>query len=291
MIPTLAYPGIRRQRRRWQPKSIVLLGAAIVVAAMAIFPLYWMFLTSVTPMGALLTKQPTLFPQLELLSIDAYVSAFTDKDVLRWFGNSVMVTVGSSALAMVVSLMAGYSLSRLPSRGQGATGYALLLTRIIPGTVLVLPLFIMFNSIGLTDGLLALVLANATIIVPFAAWLMKGFFDGIPYELEEAAMIDGCSRFQAVCKIVLPLTAPGLAATALYATMTAWGDFLFARTLIDSTDLWTLTVGLSTFMNENGTDWSGLMAVGLLSVLPLVVLFFVLQPFFVGGLASGGVKG
>lgn len=276
---------------RRRTKSLLRLALGIAIAAVAIFPLYWMFLTSVTPLGGLLTKQPSLLPQLDILDFSAYAKAFTEKGVLTWFANTVLVTIGSTLLAMVVSLMAGYSLSRLPGRGKGATGYALLLTRVIPGTVLVLPLFIMFKAVNLTDGLFALVLANATIIVPFASWLMKGFFDGIPYELEESAMIDGCSRFRAVIKIVLPLTAPGLAATALYATITSWGDFVFARTLIDSTELWTLTVGLTTFMGEHGTDWSGLMAVGVLSVLPLVVLFFVLQPFFVGGLASGGVKG
>nr|WP_246211813.1 carbohydrate ABC transporter permease [Phytoactinopolyspora alkaliphila] len=186
--------------------------------------------------------------------------------------------------------MAGYSLSRLASKFALAVGYSLFLVRLIPATLLVIPLFMMFGAIGLNNTLRSLVIANTVIIVPFAAWLMKSFFDSIPVELEEAAHADGCSRLRAFLIIVLPLAKPGIGAVAIFSAILAWGEFTFARTLIQGDAGVTVTVGLVSFVGEYTADWGALMAAGLLSVGPMVLLFILLEPLLISGLTSGAVK-
>ena len=159
----------------------------------------------------------------------------------------------------------------------------------LPSSLIVIPFFIAFSTFGLIDSRWGLILANAAVGVPFATWLMKGFFDGIPREIELAAMLDGCSGMQAMWYVVLPLAKPGLAACAIYVAIVAWSDFVFARTLVSSPDLWTLTVGMQSFLGEYLVDWSSLMAVGVLSLAPVFVLFLLLEPFLVSGMTQGAV--
>lgn len=264
---------------------------ALLVTLVLLFPLYWMFLTSVLPSSVMLSQQPPLIPPLSEVSLGAYVDAFTRKPIFLWFFNSLFVTLGSALFSMVASTLAGYSLSRFRTRGQAAMGYTLLLNRMLPGTLLVIPLFMMFSYAGMTNSLWTLILANTTVIVPFSTWMMKGFFDGIPVELEEAAMIDGCSRLAALRTVVLPLTRPGLAATCIYSAVLAWSDFLFARTLVYDPEKWTITVGTVSFIGEHSVNWDVLMAAGIISVIPMFVLFVFLEPFLVSSMTSGSVKG
>ena len=220
----------------------------------------------------------------------AYGEVFARKPVLRWFLNSAVVTCGAVAIALVVSTLAGYSLSRYRTRGQQAAGFVLLLSKMLPPTLIVIPFFIMFTTFGMIDSLWGLMLANAAVGVPFASWLLKGFFDGIPQELEQAAMIDGCSELGAMWRITLPLARPGMAASAVYLAIVAWADFVFARTLVSKPDNWLLTVGLQSFVGEHAVDWTMLMAAGSLSLLPVLVLFLLLEPFLVSGMTQGAVN-
>lgn len=271
--------------------KVLLLTVAIVVAVVAISPIYWMVVSSLVPSSKVLSTNPTLIPALDDLSISAYVNVFTRSDVGTWFINSVIVTTGSVAISMVMSVLAGYSLSRMKSKGQAIAGVSMLLTRVLPGTLLVIPLFITYSSLHLLNSRFGLVLANCTVIIPFAVWLMKGFFDSIPFDLEEAASIDGCGIGGAFWRIVLPLTLPGLGATTAYAFVLAWSDYLFVRTFIQDSGLWTMTVGAASFIGENAVDWASLMAVGVLGIVPVAVVFLFLEPLLVRGLAGGAVKG
>ena len=160
----------------------------------------------------------------------------------------------------------------------------------LPGSLIVIPFFIMASTFHLVDSLWALMLANAAVGVPFATWLLKGFFDGIPRELEQAAMIDGCSRLAAFAYVIVPLARPGLAACAIYLAILTWSDFVFARTLINDQARWTVTTGLVSLIGEHAIDWPVLMAAGVVTMIPMAVLFVVLEPFLVSGLTTGSQR-
>jgi multiple sugar transport system permease protein len=276
---------MRRPLRMWLWLPLALLTVAFVLS-----PIYWMLVTSVLPSSIVLSRHPPLVPPLERISVDAFIEVFRRRPVLTWVMNSTLVAVGSTAVSLVIASLAGYSLSRFTTRAQRVAGAALLLTKMLPGSLIVIPFFVMFTTVHLIDTRFALILANVSVGVPFATWMMKGFFDTLPRELEQAAAIDGCSPLQALWYVILPLARPGLAACAIYLMIVAWSEFVFARTLVTKSDLWTVTVGLQSFVGEYLVDWPALMAAGVVSLAPMLVLFLLLEPFLVSGLTSGAVK-
>lgn len=271
--------------RRW-----LVAGLAAATVAVVLFPVYWMFVTSVLPSSLVLSRQPPLIPPLDALSLNAYVEVFRRRPVLVWLANSAIVVVGSTVISLTISTLAGYSLSRFRTPAQRVAGATLLLSKMLPGSLIVIPFFVMFTTVHLIDSLAALVLANVSVGVPFATWMMKGFFDTLPRDLEEAAAIDGCSPLQALRHVILPLARPGLAACAIYLAIVAWSEFVFARTLVTNASHWTVTVGLQSFVGEYLVEWPALMAAGFVSLLPMFLLFLLLEPFLVSGLTSGAVK-
>ncbi|WP_062217620.1 carbohydrate ABC transporter permease [Streptomyces sp. NBRC 109706] len=280
MSTTLSRP------RRWS-----LLALAIAVTAVLMFPVYWMIMTSIVPSERLLVSDPPLVPPADVASVDAYRTVLSDVPVLKWLWNSVVTTLGAAVISTVISTLGGYSLSRFRTRGQQTMGFALLFSRMLPGTLLIIPIFVLFANFGMVNNLWSVTLVNIAATVPFTTWLMKGFVDAVPVEIEQAAMIDGCGRAGALWRVIVPLLKPGIAATFTYASILTWGDFLFARTLMGNPDGWTVTVGIASFIGEFSVDWSGLMAVGLISMVPMVVLFLLLEPFLTKGMATGSVKG
>ncbi|HQU49926.1 MAG TPA: carbohydrate ABC transporter permease [Casimicrobiaceae bacterium] len=275
-------------RERWQRWGLFALAAAIV--AVVLFPVYWMFVTSVLPSSLVLSRSPPLLPPPDAMSFAAYAEVFRRRPVFTWLLNSTIVVVGSVTISLFISTLAGYSLSRFRSPAQRVAGGALLLSKMLPGSLIVIPFFVMFTTVHLIDSLFGLMLANVAVGVPFATWMMKGFFDTLPRELEEAATIDGCSPVQALWHVILPLARPGLAACGIYLAIVAWSEFVFARTLVTQPANWVVTVGLQSFVGEYLVDWPALMAAGVVSLLPMFVLFLVLEPFLVSGLTSGAVK-
>jgi multiple sugar transport system permease protein len=271
--------------RRW-----LFLALALVLTAIVLFPVYWMFVTSVLPSRMVLSRAPPLIPPFDAMSFAAYVEVFRRRPVLTWIFNSAMVVAGSTLVSLVVATLAGYSLSRFPGPAQRAAGATLLLSKMLPSSLIVIPFFVMFTSLKLTDNLAGLVLANVAVGVPFATWMMKGFFDTLPRELEAAAEVDGATRLQALWMVVLPLARPGLAACGIYLAIVAWSEFVFARTLVTRPENWLVTVGLQSFVGEYLVDWPALMAAGVVSLVPMLVLFVLLEPFLVSGLTSGAVK-
>ena len=267
-----------------------LTGVAAAIAVVLLFPLYWMILTAVLPTADVLSRDPPLLPTLSRLDTAAFAAVFARKPLGTWLANSLLVTVGATLISLVIAALAGYSLSRFRTPVQQWTGLTLLLTKMLPGSLIVIPFFVMFTTAHLIDTRFALILANVSVGVPFATWMMKGFFDTLPRELEQAAAIDGCSPLQALWYVILPLARPGLAACAIYLMIVAWSEFVFARTLVTKSDLWTVTVGLQSFVGEYLVDWPALMAAGVVSLAPMLVLFLLLEPFLVSGLTSGAVK-
>ena len=263
--------------------------AALAAALVLLFPLYWIVLTSILPTRITLSRSPPLLPPLAEITLAAYPAVFGRKPMLTWLFNSATVTLGTMALTLVVAALAGYSLSRFRTAAQETLGFALLASKMLPSSLIVIPFFILFTAMGLIESKAGLILANSAAATPFATWLLKGFFDAIPRELEQAAMIDGCNELQAFRRIVLPLARPGLAASAAYVAIVAWADLIFARTLTTRPENWLVTVGLQSFMGEYLVDWPALMAGATVSILPMLALFFVIEPHLVRGMSRGAL--
>lgn len=271
-------------------RRYVFLILALLLVAFILFPVYWMLVTSVLPSSLVLSRAPPLLPPPDQVSLAAYVEVFRRRPVLTWIMNSAMVVAGSTLVSLVIATLAGYSLSRFHTPAQRVAGATLLLSKMLPGALIVVPFFVMFTTLHLTDTVPGLVLANVSVGVPFATWMMKGFFDTLPRELEQAAKIDGCTHLQALWLVVLPLARPGLAACGIYLAIVAWSEFVFARTLMTKPDNWLVTVGLQSFVGEYLVEWPALMAAGVVSLLPMLLLFLLLEPFLVSGMTSGAVK-
>lgn len=265
--------------------------ATIVVTVVLLFPVYWMFLTAVLPTSAVLSRTPAVIPIGQPLSMDAVSGVLTETSMLSWFAQSAIVTIGASVLSAALSILAAFAMSRFTIPGRKAVGFTLLMGRVLPGTLLALPFFVLFQTMGLLDTSTSVILANTAAITPFTALMMKSYFDGIPRELDEAAMVDGCSRLGALWRVLLPVSIPGVAACVGFAATSAWTDLLFSRTLLISQENWTVPMGIASMIGDVNVNWNQLMAAGALSILPVLVVYWFLQPHLVSGMTAGGVKG
>lgn len=263
--------------------------AILLYIVFALFPLFWLLKVSVTPNDLLYSEGVRLWPSHATLDHYRYVienSAFP-----TFFKNSVIVA-GSTAFAVtILSSLSGYALSRFRFRGKYWIIALMLITQMFPLVMLVAPIFKMLAPLGLTNSLTGLVIVYTAFNVPFATFLMQSFFDGIPKDLEEAAMIDGASRFMAFRQIILPLTLPGIAATLGFVFTAAWSELLFALMLISGNDSATFPVGLLTFVSKFSVDFGQMMAAGVLALIPACLFFLLIQRYLVQGLTAGAVKG
>lgn len=274
-------------RRRWPVRWRTVL--VVVCVLLNLFPFYWMASSSLKASASLFTYPPGFLP----LPFDtlAYAQVFQQSALLLWIVNSVRVAVPTTILALVFSVTGAYALSRFKFRGRGLTAMLILVTQMLPGTLLVIPLYLLFKQLGLLDTHVGLILAYATFALPFSIWMLKGYFDTIPVEIEEAAIVDGCSRLQALARIVLPLSLPGLTVTAMFAFILAWNDLVLAVTLTTDPALRLDAVGLASFIGEYGTPWGQIMAASTVSSLPILLLFLFAQRYLLAGLTAGAVKG
>jgi multiple sugar transport system permease protein len=270
-------------------RRYAILASALACMAVALFPLYWIVLTSVLPTEIVLSRDPPLFPPLDRVSFAAYADVIARKPILTWLWNSVQVTVGTLAVSISAGAMAGYSLSRFRTKAQQAMGFGLLASKMLPGSLIVIPFFVLFAKAGLIESKIGVILANSAVAVPFATWLLKGFFDAIPRELEQAAMIDGCNEWGAFRYVILPLARPGLAAASAYVAIVTWADLVFARTLMSKPENWVVTVGLQSFTGEYLVEWAALMAAATISLVPMLILFLLLEPFLSKGATQGSM--
>jgi multiple sugar transport system permease protein len=283
--PTAAARAFRRRR---QLDTIVHALLVIGACVLAVFPFYWMLKSSLTTESAF-QWPPEMIPLT--LSLDAYRDVVAGYPIVRWFLNSTFVALATTALSVLIGLNAALGLSRYRTRLTGLFGVIILITQMLPATLLVIPMFIIFRNLGLIDSLGGLVVANLAFALPLAIWVLKGFFDSIPREIEEASMIDGSSEVGAFYRVTIPLTLPGIIAVSIYAFMVAWGEFFFARTLINQEANWVFTVGLSAFRGEHTLHWSELLAAATIFTIPPLVFFAGLQRHLISGLTGGAVKG
>jgi multiple sugar transport system permease protein len=261
----------------------------ILLLLLAGFPFYWMFVTSLTPSSQLFASTPQFWPSWGEAGV--YREAFVKISVTTWLMNSLIVAAGTTVLSLALALYPAYALSRFEFTGKGAMGLSLFATQMLPEAMLVVPLYALFGQLQLLNTLTALVLANTAFTVPIVVWILKGAIDGVPEEIEEAACIDGCTQTEIVWRIILPLIAPTLAATAVIAFFHGWNEYVFAQTLVSSESLRTASVGLAGFVGELSTPIHTVMSIAVIYTLPAVVFYLFVQKYVVGGMTAGGVKG
>lgn len=272
--------------------KIVTVILVIVVCIFALFPFVWMISTSFKPAQEVYSSTPTFIP--ENLTLNGYREMLTTESTTfnfkQWILNSVIISLLTTVFSMTIATLGGYGISRFRFRGRTALSYIVLTTQVLPGSLLMIPLYIIMSNLQLLDTHIGLVIAYATFSVPFCTWMMKGFFDSIPISLEEAAKVDGAGRFCCFIQVVMPLTIPGLVATGLFSFINGWNEYLFASTFMKSYKNWTLPIGIASFQGQYATNWGTLMAGAVLITIPVVILFLALQKYLVGGMTAGAVK-
>ncbi|SCF47241.1 multiple sugar transport system permease protein [Micromonospora matsumotoense] len=268
------------------------LASGVALAGLLVFvlaPLYWIVVTAFKSDGQIVMHDHDLWPTP--WSLQQFTDLFATKPFGRWYLNTVLVSVASTVVALVCAALAGYALARLRFRGAQGFTVTVLITYVMPGALLFIPLYQLLIGVRLTDSLWSLVVTYPTFTLPFATWLLAGYFASIPVELEEAALVDGCTRFQAFLRVMLPLAKPGLLAVALFTLTNAWNEFLFAFVFITKDEYKTLPVGMQSMITGDVVPQGQLAAASLLVSIPVVIMYAFGQRFLTEGLTAGAVKG
>jgi arabinogalactan oligomer/maltooligosaccharide transport system permease protein len=255
----------------------------------SVVPVIWVFLTSLKTESEVFSTTLKILP--ESPSLENYRLLLSRGDFLTWAWNSIFVATLTTVIGVFLAATCAYALSRFRFRGRSSSLYIFLVAQMFPGVILLVGLYQIFNNIGLLDTPWALVLSYSTIAIPFCILMLKGFFDTIPVELEEAATVDGVGVFGSFWRIVVPLSIPGIAVTAFYSFITAWNEFLFAKTFLTSREQLTLPVGTATFVDAFNQPWALLSAASVLISVPVIIFFYAAQRYLISGLTTGGVKG
>lgn len=275
--------------RRIRPGLIVTYILAAIVFVFSVFPFFWMLMTSLKPNNEIFTKIPQMFPRV--LSFEHYTAVFERGGFGRYFLNSAIVAVATTISSIVVGSLAAYAISHFRFPLRKVFLVLVLSVQMFPLVVLIIPLFIIIRDLGLRGSFLGLIIAYVTFTLPFGVWMLKGFFDSIPGSLEEAAMIDGCGKMGAFVRIILPVAAPGVAASSIYSFIGAWNEFMFAMTLIDKESMRTLPLALQAFFGQFTVEWGPVMAASVIFTIPVLVFFLLVQKRLTTGLVKGAVKG
>ncbi|MGE5623734.1 MAG: carbohydrate ABC transporter permease [Methanocella sp.] len=278
-----------RKQTRTKVKTLLLYLALVAVTAAVLFPLVWMLSTSLKTEPETFRLPPTWIPRQP--TVQSFVTIWKLKNFARYFLNTAVVAVAATGLSLLLSVPASYAFARFRFRGARLLLSLILVTQMLPSILLVIPYFSLMRVLGLLNTHLALILAYASFSLPFCTWMLRGFFATIPKELDEAAMVDGCSRLQAVVRVVVPLAVPGLGATSLFTFLLAWNHYLFSLALATNDNMYTVSVGLGAMMGEFRIAWNELMAAALVATIPTLIVYSFLERYFVQGLTGGAVKG
>ncbi len=278
----------RRRSKRVVTKSLWnMLG--VLVGLVMIFPVFWMVSSSFKTGINLQRSIPQWIPSPA--TFDSYRRAFAQPRFLGSLANSLIVVTATALGSLIIGFVAALALGRMQFRGRKALVILVITIQMVPIEGLIIPMYLMLNKYGLTDSAIGLTLAYLSFVLPFTVWMLRGFIAAVPVDLEEAALVDGCTRGQAFRKIILPLAAPGLVATTVFAVIQAWNEYLFAYVLLKQNSKQTITVWLDTFITTKGVDWGALMAASTIVALPIVVLFAIIQRKVAAGITAGAVKG
>ncbi|MDX2295678.1 MULTISPECIES: sugar ABC transporter permease [Streptomyces] len=274
-------------RGRRSPLSSVALHLTLIVASViAVFPVLWVLLTSLKP-----AKYASTTDFFKETTFENYTNLLRDTPFLTWFGNSLLVAALTTVVGVFISATTGYAVSRFRFPGKRGIMWTLLVTQMFPVAVLIVPIYNIMSSMGLLNEPAGLVITYLTIAVPFCAWMMKGFFDGIPREIDESGYVDGLTPFGTFWRLILPLAKPGIAVTAFYSFITAWGEVAYASAFMVGDENLTLAGGLQKFVNQYGAQWGPMTAASVLIAIPAALVFLFAQRHLVTGMSAGAVKG
>lgn len=288
---TTVTPGATYQppRLRQAIKKTALYVAIILVTAITIFPIYWMIVSTIQPNKYSLSYPPPFFPRE--IAFNQFAELFSQRPIANWLKNSFVIATISMLLVTALSVAGAYALSSLRWRGRSLFGLFLLVTQMLPEILVLVPLYILYNQMEQLNSLPALAVVDAAFALPVCIWILKGVFDAVPPEVLDAALVDGCSEFSTVWRIVLPLSLPGLVAVAVVAFFGGWNEFLYASILVGSTELMPASVGLTTLKGLSGVLVEQYMGAGMVfSILP-VAFYLSMQRYIIAGLSAGAVKG
>lgn len=277
-----------RSRQLPEPGRVLRIVAVVGALVLVLFPILWMVFASIRPTLETLSDPPVWIPRD--VTFAAYAQLLADPVQLRYFLNTYVIAFATAALSVLLGSLCAYGFSRFRIAGARYILLGLLGLQLLPNVALVLPFFNMSQALGIHNTYLALIIADTSFALPIAAWLLKGFFDSIPIALEDAAMLDGCTRLQCLRYVVLPLALPGLIGTAVFAFLWAWNEFLFAVILTAGPQAAPLTIRMSQFFSQYGRDWNGIMALNVVASIPLLVAFVWLQRWVVEGMTAGAVR-
>ena len=268
---------------------VFIYGVALLICAFSLIPVIWSLSTSLKPEALIFALPPQWIPPQ--MSLEHYRAVLSDPRMMRYFLNSFVTAASSTAVALIVGILGAYGFSRYKFPGSGTLMVSILFTRMLPRVALIVPFFITLQRIGLYNTRPGLILVFLIITMPLSIWLLKVFFDAVPYEIEEAAIVDGCSVLGVLTRIVVPITLPGIASVGMYVFITAWNEFLFALTMTKGLPLRTISVGLAFFIDEFGIRWGSLMAASIMMSIPAILVFTMFQKSLIKGLSEGAVKG
>ncbi|MFD8479841.1 sugar ABC transporter permease [Kitasatospora sp. NPDC059673] len=281
-------PGKVRLRGQSTPLATVLTHGTLIVASLvALFPVLYIAYISLGP-----DDMDYLHPAkiMDKATLANYSRVLGDTDFLSWFGNSAIVAGGTTVIGVLIAATTGYAVSRMRFPGYRPLMWALLVTQMFPIAVLIVPMYYILSNLQMLDSYTGLILVYSTTTVPYCAWLLKGYFDTIPVEIDEAGRVDGLSPFGAFWRLILPLARPGLAVAAFYSFLTAWGEVAFASTFMLSSSKYTLAVGLASFVSEHDHQWQLMAATSVLIAIPAAIVFYLVQRHLVTGLTAGAAK-
>ncbi|UJF32133.1 carbohydrate ABC transporter permease [Paenibacillus hexagrammi] len=269
----------------------VLNTVALLITCAFLFPLYWMVVTSLKPEADIFLAHPSYFP--EHIQWASYTSQLigANNNILHSFVNSAIISVSTMVIATVLAIPAAYGLARFQTPWKKLFILLFLVTQMLPSSLILTPLFIEFKNLHILNTFWAPIFADATIGIPFSVMILRTYFISLPKELEDSAKIDGCNTFTTFLRIMLPIAIPGVVVAAVFSFLYAWGDLIYALTFISKPEMRPVTAGIYNFLGYQGISWNNIMAFGVVSVLPVILIFIFIQKYIVSGLTNGAVKG
>lgn len=272
-------------------KNVILCILSVVLLCILLFPLFWILMTSLKTEQEIFRIPPTIIPEkLNFASYAAQVET-GDFNMFQSFANSFIISIGATIISVVLAVPASYGIAKYRFRGRKVMLLGFLVTQMLPVAVLLTPMFILFRGMNLYNTAGAAILADATIGIPFSILILKNYFASIPKDLEEAAYIDGCNRFSAFVRVLIPIAKPGVMVCAIFSFLYAWGDLAYGMTFIIDQQKRPITAGIFNFMGQYGTKWSYLTAFAVVTIIPVALIFIFMQKYIISGMTSGAVKG
>ncbi len=279
------------ERKLKKKENIILCIISVLLLLFLLFPLYWALITSLKTEQEIFQNPPTFYPHI--LNSESYAAQVEtgDFNMFRSFGNSFLISMGAMLIAVVLAVPASYGIAKYRFKGRKFMLLSFLVTQMLPVSVLLTPMFIMFKNMHVYNSPVSAVLADATIGIPFSILILKNYFASVPKDMEEAAYLDGCSRFMAFIRILIPIAKPGVMVCAIFSFLYAWGDLAYGMTFILDQEKRPITAGIFNFMGQYGTKWSYLTAFAVVTIIPVALIFIFMQKYIVSGMTSGAVKG